>query len=358
MRHSPARLGTNGVGAVTIGGRARRGIRRNSPNRRDLLVAAAAVPLAAAARAKGLAAVPPPTREAMVPVEGGRVYVRVNGHLSAPRLPLILAHGGPGGTHLHNLEALPLADERAVILYDQLGTGLSDRPDDPRLWTVARFTDELEAIRRALGIARWHMGGFSWGGTLALEYGARRPAALAGLVLGSPLVSTRAWIADTDAWRARLPADVQATLSACERPAPPSPDRCTVAQDAFYARHMVRTQGNPVTAAYARARRIRGNPAMYRAMWGPTEFTATGTLRAYDGTPLLRRLDGARALFVTGQYDEARPATVAAFAAAAMAAELAVIPGSGHALFEDRPDETLAVLRAFLGRQDSFAARG
>lgn len=324
------------------------------PTRRTLLAAAAALPLAVAghAFAKGLAAIPPPTREVMVPVPGGRVYVRINGDLSASRLPVILAHGGPGGTHVGLAEAIALADERAVILYDQLDTGRSDRPNDPRLWTVARFTDELEAIRRFLKIPRWHMGGFSWGGTLALEYGARRPAALAGLVLGSPLIATRDWIADSDEWRRRLPREVQATLTACEAPTPPPAATCASAADAFYARHMVRTSISPAMVAYRAAARAEGNDAMYRAMWGPTEFTATGTLKDYDGTPLLRRLNGSRALFVAGQYDEARPATVARFAEAVPDAEFAVIPGAGHALFADRPDETVAVLRGFLSRHD------
>jgi proline-specific peptidase len=325
-----------------------------SVSRRHLLATGGllALGLALPARAKGLASIPPPTREAMVPVPGGRVYVRVNGDLTARKLPVILAHGGPGGTHVGLVEALALANERTVILYDQLDTGRSERPNDRRLWTVSRFTDELEAIRTHLAVPRWHMGGFSWGGTLALEYGARRPAALAGLILGSPLISTRSWIADTDAWRARLPPDVQATLTRCERAAVRPVAQCGAAEDAFYARHMARTARNPAVAAYAQAARVEGNDAMYRAMWGPTEFTASGTLKAYDGEPLLAKLDGRRALFVTGQYDEARPATVLAFSERAPDAELAVIPGAGHALFNDRPDETVAVLRAFLARMD------
>lgn len=296
--------------------------------------------------------VPAPTWEGMVPVPGGRVYVRVNGDLHARRLPVILAHGGPGGTHAGLTRALSLADERAVILYDQLDTGRSDRPGDRRNWTVARFTDELEAIRRYLKVPRWHMGGFSWGGTLALEYGARAPAALAGLVLGSPLVSTRAWIGDTDAWRRLLPADVQRTLTACERVVPLPAAQCTVAEDAFYARHMIRTAPDPAVQAYASAKGVRGNRAMYQAMWGPSEFTANGTLSVYDGEPLLARLPGHRTLFVTGQYDEARPITVLRFAERVPEAEVAVIPGAGHALMVDRPEETVAVLRAFLARQD------
>ena len=325
-------------------------------DRRSLFAAAAVLPLALripAAFARGIAAVPPPTREEMVKVAGGRIYVRVNGDLAGPRPPIVLIHGGPGGTHANLLEALPLADQRAVIVYDQLDTGRSERPGDPSRWTVARFTDELEAIRRALNIRRWHVAGFSWGGTVALEYGARRPAALAGLVLGSPLISTRSWIADADALRRAMPADLRATLAACERPTPPPAERCGAATDAFYARHLVRTSRNPAIAAYAKATGVEGNDTMYRAMWGPTEFTATGTLRDYDGEPLLARLNGRRTLFITGQYDEARPATVSGFAARVPEAELAVVPGSGHALFADRPDETIAILRAWLARMDT-----
>src|SRR4051794_13718082 len=107
--------------------------------------------------ARGPAAYPAPDREAMIPVPGGRVYVRVNGTLAGPRPPVVFLHGGPGGTHATYLDALALADERAVILYDQLDSGRSDRPNNPANWTVARFTDEVSAVARALGVRRWHV---------------------------------------------------------------------------------------------------------------------------------------------------------------------------------------------------------
>src|SRR5690348_3740160 len=90
---------------------------------------------------------------------------------------------------------------------------MSERPNNPANWTVERFTDEVGAV--------------------ALEYGARRPAALAGLVLASPLVSTRSWIADANALRTELPADVQATLKRCDPPAPVTP-ACDAATAVFY----------------------------------------------------------------------------------------------------------------------------
>ncbi|MEH3035108.1 MAG: proline iminopeptidase-family hydrolase [Sphingomonas adhaesiva] len=325
--------------------------------RRDLLRLAAAgvcVPLPALvrpARARE-AGYPAPTREAMLPVPGGRVYVRVNGDLAGPRPPLVIVHGGPGGTHAGYLDALALADERAVILYDQLDSGRSDHPNDPANWRVARFVDELEAVRRGLNVARWHVCGHSWGGTIALEYAARRAPAMASAILASPLVSTRSWIADADALRRELPGETQAALATCDTPAPATAAACEAGTAEFYRRFNGREPDPPGLRDYARANGRGFNARLYETMWGRSEFVATGSLRDYDGEPLLARLDGARTLFMVGQYDEARPVTSLRFAARVPGAELAVIPGAAHGTFTDRPDETIATLRAWMHRHD------
>ncbi|MEH3102832.1 MAG: proline iminopeptidase-family hydrolase [Sphingomonas phyllosphaerae] len=322
--------------------------------RRALLAggAAALAPLPAFARD---AAYPLPDREAMLPVPGGRVYVRVNGDLNGPRAPLVLIHGGPGGTHTGMLDALALADERAVILYDQLDSGRSDWPQDPANWRVARFVDELAAIRRGLAVERWHVCGVSWGGTIALEYAARRPAELVSTVLGGPLIATRAWLADADALRAALPPDARDTLLACEGKTPPAPAACDAATAVFYRHYNRREDPSPALRAAAHVVGDRGfDRRLYETMWGKSEFVSTGTLRDYDGTPLLAKLDGARTLFMVGQYDEARPVTALGFAARVPGgAEVAVIPGAAHATLSDRPAETVGILRAWLSRHDT-----
>jgi len=321
-------------------------------DRRSFLISAAAAGAAVASplRARGPAFYPPPDRELMAPVPGGRVYVRVNGRLEGPRLPIVMIHGGPGGTLASFLNALALSDERAVILYDQLDSGRSDHPNNPANWTVERFTDEVDAVRRALGVGRWHVLGASWGGTLALEYGARRPRELAGLVLASPLVSTRSWIADANALRAQLPPDIQATLRTCDPPAAITP-ACQKATDVFYANFNRR---DPATTAMTEFARREGgvNRRLYDTMWGSSEFVSTGTLRDYDGEPLLAKLDGPHTLFIDGQYDEARPVTLAGFAARVPGADFAVVPGAAHGFLNDRPEEALGILRPWLRQQD------
>ncbi len=289
----------------------------------------------------------------MVTVPGGRIYVRVNGKLDGERLPVIVSHGGPGGTHSGLRDWLDLTDDRAVILYDQLDSGRSDHPGKTANWTVGRFVEELEAIRAALGIKRWHVAGHSWGGTVALEYAARRPAALAGVVLASPLVSTRRWIADANFLRTKLAPATQATLMQCETSTPPAKHACNDATDAFYAAFLKRTTIVPPAFKAKRHADDRGsNATLYNYMWGATEFVSTGTLKTYDAEPLLARLDGRRTLFMTGQYDEARPETILLFAGRVKGAEVAVVPGAAHAIMFDRPDESIAILRAWLRRQD------
>jgi L-proline amide hydrolase len=292
-----------------------------------------------------------PDREKRIPVEGGSLYVRINGDLHNGRPPIVMAHGGPGSAHWYFLNATALADERAVILYDQLDSGRSDSPGDPVHWHVSRFVDELEAIRSHLGIDRWHVLGTSWGGLVVLEYGARRPEALAGLILQSPLISTEVWLEDANRLKDAMPEDIRTLLYLCDTPGAASEAECEAATEAFYRRHIQLYDPPPEVAAYRAALPRSFNADIYNHMWGRAEFTASGTLKDYDGTALLARLDGAHTLFVTGEADEALPETVAHFARAA-GADFAVVPDAAHFAMNDNPHAYLAILRPWLQKQD------
>jgi len=295
----------------------------------------------------------PPERELMVPVQGGEVYVRINGDLDAAP-PVVFLHGGPGGTHNGLASMLGLADERAVILYDQLDSGKSDRPNDPANWRVERFVDELETIRQTLGIERWHVVGHSWGSAIALEYAAKYPQHVASTVLGGTYINTERWIADANILLEELPQDVQQTIAMCETDAPPPAEQCSTATDAFYAEFNRREPPTATLRAYSE--RIGGegfNPVIYNAMWGPSEFRSRGSLNTYDAVPLLARIDGSRTLFLIGQYDEARIDTVEDYVNMTPGAEFGVIPGAAHGFMTDRPMESEAILRAWLARHDA-----
>jgi len=293
-----------------------------------------------------------PDREEMVPVEGGQIYVRVNGDLNNGRPPIVMVHGGPGSSHWYFLNATALADDRAVILYDQLDSGRSENPNDPANWQVSRFVDELKEIRAYFGIPRWHVLGTSWGGTIVLEYGARQPEALAGLILQSPLISTETWLRDANRLKDAMPPAIRDLLYLCDTPGAASDTDCEAATEAFYRLHIQLYDPAPEIAAYRAALPRSFNGDIYNHMWGRAEFTASGTLKDYDGTHLLGQIDGRRALFVTGEADEALPETVADFAKTA-GADFSVIPDAAHFAMNDNPAAYLAILRPWLLKQDA-----
>src|SRR5262249_59616322 len=113
-------------------------------------------------------------REGTVAFEEGETWYRVTGELRSGDVaaPLVVLHGGPGATHDYLLSLADLAEDRAVVHYDQLGNGRSthypDRGAD--FWTVDLFVRELQNLIGALGIAdRHHVLGQSCGGFLPQE---------------------------------------------------------------------------------------------------------------------------------------------------------------------------------------------
>jgi proline iminopeptidase len=124
-----------------------------------------------------------------------RVWVKRVGN--NPDLRVLLLHGGPGETHEY-LEAcdsyLPAAGIE-YYYYDQLGSGFSDQPDEPSLWELGRFVDEVEQVRQALGLDRdnFVLYGHSWGGLLAIDYALAYQQHLRGLVISNMMASAPAY---------------------------------------------------------------------------------------------------------------------------------------------------------------------
>jgi len=321
-------------------------------NRRSFLAALAGAAAAAHPAWAQEWTPPAPDRELHVPVRGGQIYVRVNGGLAGPRAPVLFVHGGPGGSHASFLAALALAKERAVILYDQLDAGLSDQPGDPANWTVERFVSEIDAIRAALGLQRFHLVGHSWGGAVALEYGARAPGGLLSLTLGSPLISTRSWEASTTAQLAKLPSDIVRTINAHESAGATDSPEYAAAMEVFYAAYDARGPRPAYFQAYRTARGLRLNQKVYQAMWGPGEIRATGALRSYDGEPLLPRIT-ASTLVVCGEYDEMTADVLEPLVRRIPDARLSVVRDAGHSLASTHAAGYLALLRPHLARRDA-----
>jgi proline iminopeptidase/L-proline amide hydrolase len=322
-------------------------------HRRALLRGLAASAPFATARAQDWTP-PPPDREAHIPVRGGRIYARVNGNLDGPTAPVVFVHGGPGGNHASFLPELVLAAERGVILYDQLDSGLSDHPNDPTNWTVERFVSEIDAVRAAFDLRRFHLVGHSWGSTVALEYAARRPAGLASLTLGSPLISTKSWIRSTTADLAKLPPEVARTISANEAAGTTDSPAYDQAMGVFYDRYLGHGALPRYLRDYGAQHHLALNKALYKGMWGSGEIRPTGSLHAYDGEALLPRI-ATPTLFLCGENDEMTADVLKPLAARVRGARLAVIAGASHGLTASHPAPYMALLRPHFAVNDAPA---
>lgn len=282
-------------------------------------------------------------KQGFIDVPGGPVWYKVSGN--GPAIPLVVLHGGPGGTSCGYSLLEELGVERPVVRYDQLGSGRSGRPDELSLWTIERYVEELDVMLRTLGYEQVHLLGHSWGGALAaayvLEKGTDR---IASVILSSPLLSTPLWIADANYLRSLLPEDVQLTLARHEEAGSTDSDEYAEATAVFYERHVY--GGKRMTRPAA----CDGSPnsdVIYEYMWGPTEFYATGTLQDFDVTNRLHEID-VPVLFMAGEYDEARPERMREFQKLVPGSELYIIKDAAHASLSRQPEEYRRVLENFL----------
>jgi proline iminopeptidase len=263
----------------------------------------------------------------------------------------MLVHGGPGFSshYLKPLEAL--GDDRAVIRYDQLGAGHSTKVTDTTLFTIAHFVSELDSLRSALGYEQVHVIGHSWGATLAFEYYRAHPKRVVSLTLGSAALSSPLWARNTRKLLRTLSDSAQRAIK--EREAVrdfDAPDYLNAVNE-FYGKYVWL---RPVEEDLDSTMKSMSQ-AIYSYMWGPSEFTVTGTLRTYDATRRLRTIK-VPTLYTVGEFDEADTTTIKRFASLTPGARVAVIPDAAHITTWDNPEEMLRVVRAFLRSVDSTAA--
>ena len=247
-----------------------------------------------------------PASEGHVDYRGWRTWYRVVGDLASPAVPLLALHGGPGSTHHYFGPLERVADERPVVVYDQLGCGRSDRPQDVE-WSVAVFRDEVDAVRSQLGLERIHLLGTSWGGMLALEHVLSGAEGLVSLILSSTLASVEQWAAEQLLLKNALPADVVEVLDRHERAGTYDDPEYEQAMEAYFDRHFYRGPKPRPELERMNAEKSRD---VYRAMQGPNEWTVTGALRGWDVRDRLGEIE-VPTLVIRGRHDMCTDAVAA-----------------------------------------------
>jgi len=287
--------------------------------------------------------------EGYIPVTGGNIWYKIVG-ANRKNIPLLVLHGGPGAPHdyLESLEAL--SNERPVIFYDQLGCGNSDKPGDISLWTVERFVDELEQVRTYLGLDKMHLLGQSWGSMLAVDFMlAKKLKDVVSLILSGPCLSSSRFASDQKVYLLELPETLRRIINESEASGCFSSREYQDAMMTYYKIHVCRL--NPWPDCLNRTLEKLGHE-VYEQMWGPSEFTLTGTLEGYERVDLLKEIS-VPTLFTCGRYDEATPSTTAHYHNMLPGSEIVIFEDASHQHHLEKTGEYLEVVRNFIDKTEN-----
>lgn len=277
--------------------------------------------------------------EGYAEVTGGKVWYRIAGE--GDKTPLLLLHGGPGAPSYYLNPLAALSKDRPVIFFDQLGCGRSDHIIDTSMMTVKNFVEQLKT---ALGLKEFYLYGQSWGTMLGVDYYFAYPDGIKALILSSPAISVPMWLRDADTLIATLPDSIQIAISTNVRngtyDSPEYQQAVYIYYQNFFARKL--PWSADIDSTFAQM-----NEEVYQFMWGPSEFTATGNLKDYDRTNRLSEIK-IPTLFITGEFDEARPSTVQYYQSLVPNSKFVMTENAAHITMHDNPQQDIKVINDFL----------
>lgn len=98
--------------------------------------------------------------------------------------PVVMVHGNPtwGYLYRHFVKAVVDAGYRAVV-FDHLGFGRSDKPDQPELYRIPKHADRAVALLESLHLNDATLVTQDWGGPIGLTWAARHPERINSLVI-------------------------------------------------------------------------------------------------------------------------------------------------------------------------------
>ncbi len=288
-----------------------------------------------------------------------RVWTKRIGNNSTTKV--LLLHGGPGATHEY-FEAFDSYFPAAGIeyyYYDQLGSAYSDQPDEPELWELPRFVEEVEHVRQALGLDRsnFFILGHSWGGILAIEYALKYQRHMKGLIISNMMASIPAY--NKYANEVLMPAMDKTVLAEIKRMEAAgdyeNPRYMELLIPHHYVQHILRMAydkwPDPVNRAFSNL-----NQKIYIPMQGPSELGGSGKLVTWDRTSDLQNIS-VPTLVIGARHDTMDPAHMERMANQVQKGRYLYCPNGSHmAMYDDQKVYVNGVV-SFLRDVDAGRAR-
>jgi proline iminopeptidase len=252
-------------------------------------------------------------------------------------------HGGPGGDHSDLKPSLePLSETMQLVFFDHRGQGRSARGDVAR-YVLDENVEDMEALRRHLGLGPIVSIGTSYGGMVAMAHAARHPDAVSHLILivtaahaglnarAQEIVAERG----TDEQKAAVADLFAGRLDTVEKL-----HRYYDVLGPLYSRRY-----NPELAQRSRARGIASPEAIRRA------FAPGGFLRDFDLRPELAAIT-APTLILAGRHDWICPPEFSEeIHRLIKGSQLRIFENSSHSIRNDEPELLRATITEFVGPQ-------
>ena len=252
--------------------------------------------------------------------------------------PLLLLHGNPDWSFLYRKIVLALRGSFRCVAVDYPGFGLSVHPSESYAYTPAEHAVVVGELVEHLDLQQMVVMGQDWGGPIGMEVASRRPDRVAGLVMGN----TWFWPAE-----ARLFRTFSMVMSS-------PPVQALILRRNFFV--------DPLMKFALKARLTDAEFEHYRAVV-PTPESRTGiavfpreirSAGAWLGELELRvriALAGKPTVLVWGMKDPAfgNKSVIERWQQSFPEATLVRLPGAGHYIQEDAPEQIVAAISAAFG---------
>jgi len=292
-------------------------------------------------------------QEGFVDSHGALIYYKSIGQGA----PLVIVHGGPGATHDYLLpHLLPLMRTSRLVFIDERGSGHSSKLEDPKQYTIGNMVEDIESVRKALGLRKISLLGHSYGGALAQAYALKYQQNLSHLILGSTFASTKELNQALAKIKSEMdPKDLERVnaLEAAGLFGKGEPwehgrypeEYAKLAWGKGYRPYIYQAHPDPNDDPVA-----SNNTAwdVYREMWGSHgEFVVDGNLTEVEYVDKLSQIK-VPTLIIVGDHDESDPKMSREMHEKIAGSQLVILPNSGHMTFVDQPEQFLKAVRDFV----------
>lgn len=282
-------------------------------------------------------------------VKGGKLWYKVIG--SGTKTPIVMLHGGPGFPSYYLTPLFELANDRQIIVYDQLSSGRSSNSDDTSLMNLETQLEHLQALLQELHIKDYYLYGHSYGSMLAVSHYLRGEYKPGALILESPFFDARTWVADS--YKRVNAMDSIDRVPILNFIAGKYTDTANYAKalNKYYSLYYNRKMNRYLDSSIVHSGKLLG-----LQMNGANEFLVGGNLKDINLIGELKNIK-VPVLYTTGEFDIAMPETVKKFQSLTPNAKFVVINNAGHSVMNDNTAADLKAIRTFINSLETKTSK-